>query len=119
MAAIVRARPEPESVLERISEGNARIFVTLKKNRVKSSLDFERELTPVLQKVPDARVTFQALNGGGGGGGGTGGPISVMLAGSDPKLLEDTANKLVEQMQGLKDCWSPRGSALTCAAPKS
>ncbi len=109
---IVRARPETESVLERIFEGNARVLVTLRKDRKKSSLVFERELTPILQKVADARVTFQSLNSAGGAGtGGAGRPISVMLAGSDPKLLEDTATTLVGQMQGLKQVVAPRLSA--------
>ena len=34
-----------------------------------------------------------------------------MLAGSDPELLEQTANKLVEEMQGLSSLVAPRISA--------
>ena len=110
VARILRQRPEVESVLERIQEGTSRIFVVLRKNRSTSSVDFTRQLTPVLQQVPDARVTFQR-NGPGGAGGGSGRPISIMLAGSDPALLERTATQLVEEMKGLKQLVAPRISA--------
>ena len=72
-------------------------------------MEFERELTPVLQQIPDARVSFQSLNGGGGGGSGR--PISIMLTGSDSRLLEETATRVVEQMKGLKEVVAPRVSA--------
>lgn len=108
IAALVSERPEVDAALERIREGNARLFITLKADREKSSLDFERELTPELQKIPDARVAFQSLNGGGGG---TGRPISIMLSGSDSVLLDQTAATLVEQMKGLKEVVAPRVAA--------
>ena len=110
VAGLVRQRPEVQSALERISEGNGRVFITLKKDREKTSMEFERELTPVLQTIPDARVTFQDMNGGGPGGG-TGRPISIMLSGSDSVLLERTAAMLVEQMKGLKEVVAPRVAA--------
>ena len=71
---------------------------------------FERALTPVLQKVPDARVSFANQNGGGPGGG-SGRAISVMLSGSDPDLLQRTAQTLVDQMSALKQVVGPRISA--------
>lgn len=111
VTAILRQRPEVESVLERIQEGSSRIFVVLRKKRAISSMAFTRQMTPVLQQVPDARVTFQSLNGPGGGGGGSGRPISIMLSGSDPVVLEQTATRLVEEMKGLKQLVAPRISA--------
>ncbi|HEY6869548.1 MAG TPA: efflux RND transporter permease subunit [Novosphingobium sp.] len=111
VTAVLRQRPEVESVLERIQEGTSRIFVVLKKKRAISSMVFTRQMTPVLQQVPDARVSFQSLNGPGGGGGGSGRPISIMLSGSDPVLLEQTAARLVEEMKGLKQLVAPRISA--------
>ena len=48
---------------------------------------------------------------GGGPGGGSGRAISVMLSGSDPDLLQKTAQTLVEQMSGLKEVVAPRISA--------
>ncbi|MGH6787858.1 MAG: efflux RND transporter permease subunit [Novosphingobium sp.] len=110
VAAIIRKEPEVDAALERISEGNARIFVTLKKERERTSMDFERALTPKLQDIADARVTFQSMNGGGPGGG-TGRPISIMLSGSDSVLLYKTASQLVEQMKGLKEVVAPRIAA--------
>ncbi len=109
-AAILRARPETESVLERVSEANGRVFVVLRKDRETTLAEFQRELTPQLQQIPDARLTFQSANGPNGGGG-SGRPISIMLAGSNPILLEETATALVEQMKGLKQVVAPRISA--------
>jgi multidrug efflux pump subunit AcrB len=106
---IMEARPETAMVQERIQEGNARIFITLKKHRAMTSMEFTRELTPVLQAIPDAQVSFQDMSGSGAGGSGR--PISIMLAGSDSVLLENTAAKLVEEMKGLPLVVAPRISA--------
>lgn len=110
VAEIVSKRPEVDHALERIREGNARLFVTLKPKRDKSSQEFQREVTPLFQTIPDARVSFQDLSGPGGGSG-TGRPISIMLSGSNSALLEQTANQLVDQMKGIKDLVAPRIAA--------
>jgi multidrug efflux pump subunit AcrB len=104
---ILEDEPEVGRILERINEGNARLFVVLDPDRAVASYDFERRMMPQLQKVADARVSFQ----GGGGGGGTGRDISVMLTGSDPELLRRTSQALVEQMQGVKGVVAPRIAA--------
>jgi multidrug efflux pump subunit AcrB len=106
---VIRREPEVETALARINEGNARIFITLKKDRERSSMEFERELTPALQKIADARVSFASM--GGGPGGGTGRPINIMLSGSNSELLEATANTLVEQMKTLDVVVAPRIAA--------
>lgn len=108
--ALVKDEPEIDVALERINEGNGRVFLELKRDRARSSIEFERALTPRLQKVADARVSFMNQNGGGPGGG-SGRAISVMLSGSDPDLLQKTAQTLVEQMSGLKEVVAPRISA--------
>ncbi|MBO0749752.1 MAG: efflux RND transporter permease subunit, partial [Porphyrobacter sp.] len=97
---------EVDSVLESINEGNARLFVVLKENRAMKSPDWERKLAPQLQKVPDARVTFASQNGGG-----TGRDISVMLTGSDPVVLNRTAQTLVQQMASVPGAVAPRIAA--------
>jgi multidrug efflux pump subunit AcrB len=107
VTAVVERQPEVGRILERISEGNARLFIVLKPDRETKSYDFERRITPELQKIPDGRVTFQ----GGNGGGGTGRDISVMLTGSDPDLLRRTAQTLVEQMQRVPGVVAPRIAA--------
>ena len=115
---LVEREPEVKIVMERVNEGDGRVFVTLNKNsgtiwklwtdRLRSSLDFEREITPRLQQVPDARVYFQSF----GGGGGSGRPISVMLSGSDSDALQRSAQQLVDQMGPLsKVVVAPRISA--------
>ncbi|MGB3797201.1 MAG: efflux RND transporter permease subunit [Alteraurantiacibacter sp.] len=86
------------------NEGSGRISLVLHDDRVRSSIDFEREMTPVLQDIADARVNFMNNQGGGG----TGRAISIMLAGSDPELLYETAGTLVEQMEAVEGAVAPR-----------
>ncbi len=108
VAALINEQPEVEMALEAIREGNARIFITLKEDRERTSIEFERALAPRLAQFPDARVTFASQSGGGG----TGRDISVMLTGSNPELLASTAATLVEQMKTLRGLVvAPRVSA--------
>ena len=107
VAKIINEQPETLTALESIREGNANIFITLKKDRERSSIDFERDISPRLAQIADARVSFLSQSGGGG----TGRDISVMLSGSDPALLNATASKLVEEMSGLKEIRAPRVNA--------
>ncbi len=107
VADLINAQPEVETAMENIREGNARLFITLKPGRERSSIEFERDLAPKLAEFADARVSFASQQGGFG----TGRDISVMLAGSDPKLLEQTAATLVEQMKGIREVVAPRVSA--------
>lgn len=104
----LRQEPEVERLLERVRLGeSSTVFITLKEDRKRSSIDFERELAPELAQIPDARVRFQSQRIGFG----SGRDLTVMLAGSDPVLLEQTAATLVEQMKGLKSVVAPRISA--------
>ncbi len=104
VVAIVNRDPDVEAALQRVNEGDARLFITLKKDREKTQQEFERQLTPVFQNIADARVSFQSNQGGGG----TGRPISVMLAGSDTNELNAAASTLVEQMRGVPGIVAPR-----------
>ncbi len=101
---------EVESTLASVREAKANIYLNLRADRVRSSLDFEREMTPQLQGIPDVRTNFVA-DGPGGPGGSSGRPISIMLAGSDPELLQKAAQTLVEQMSTLPQVVGPRISA--------
>jgi multidrug efflux pump subunit AcrB len=108
VAERLRQEPEVERLLERIRLGEtSSIFVKLKEDRARTSIEFERELAPELAKFPDARVRFQSQSGGFG----SGRDMTVMLAGSNPELLDQTATQLVEQMKGLKSLVAPRISA--------
>ncbi|MEL6877575.1 MAG: efflux RND transporter permease subunit [Pseudomonadota bacterium] len=107
VAEIIYEQPEVERALERVRIGNASIYITLKEDRERTSIEFEREVGPLLAKIPDARVRFESQSGGFG----SGRDLTVMLAGSDPALLEETATSLVEQMKGLDTIVAPRISA--------
>lgn len=110
ITALLRAQPETDIILERVNEGSSSITATLKEDRARTSQQFEKDLTPLLQKFPDVRVNFQQ-QGPGGGDGGTGRAITIMLSGSDPDILNKTAAILVEQMKGLPDLQTPRIAA--------
>lgn len=104
---LMYAQPEVDRALTRVRETNASVFVSLKKERAKTSIEFERSMLPELQKIPDARISFQSQSGGGG----TGRDISIMLTGSDPELLDSTAAQLVEEMKDIKLVRAPRIAA--------
>ena len=108
VTAIINAQPETQNALESIREGNANVYITLRKDRERTSIEFERDLAPRLAQIADARVNFLSQNGGGGG---TGRDISIMLSGSDPALLERTSSKLVEEMYGVAEVRAPRVTA--------
>jgi multidrug efflux pump subunit AcrB len=108
---ILQQRPETKNVLQRIFEDKGNLMVMLREDRKKTSQEFENELTPILQAIPDARISFQNMQGMGGGGTGTGRAISIMLTGTDSALLDQTAAKLVQEMQGVKQIVAPRVSA--------
>ena len=106
-AVIQRETAQVGRILERVNEGQARLFIVFKPDRPEKSFDFERRVMPELQKIPDARINFQ----GRGGGGSTGRDISIMLTGSDPEVLDRTAQALVEQMRTVPGVVAPRIAA--------
>jgi multidrug efflux pump subunit AcrB len=107
---IVEEDPNVASAFERAREGNGRIFINLKRDREATSQEFERRLTPILQDIPDARVTFQDMTGPGGGGGPSR-PISIMLSGSNTEQLERAAAQVVEEMKTVPGVVAPRVAA--------
>ena len=109
VAAILRKEQEVGTIQQRVNEGNGSLYVTLRDDRVRKSLQFEQEVAVKFQQIPDARVNFQQMQNGPPGGSGR--DISVMLSGSDPALLDRTALQLVEQMKGLKTIRAPRVEA--------
>ena len=79
VADILYEQQEVELALERVREGQATLYVTLKPDRERSSIEFERALAPLAQ-IADARVRFASQSGGFG----SGRDMTVMLAGSIP-----------------------------------
>ncbi len=109
VAKILEAQQETDVALQDVEEGTADIFMALRPDRERNNQDFMREVAEEFKSIPDARVTFQNLNGPGGGG--TGRALSIMLSGSDPELLDSTASTLVEQMKKIPGVVTPRISA--------
>ena len=105
VAAILRAQPEVQVAVEFINVGNSEIGMTLRKDRKRSSVEFERAMGPVLNKIADARVTFESQNGGGDG---SSRDISMMLAGDDPAKLNQAADAVAAQMKALPKLVAPR-----------
>ena len=110
VVAIIERQPEVETVQANVGEGSGNLYVTLKdEGDGRKTIDFERETALLFQDIPDARINFQQMQAGPPGGSGR--DISVMLAGSDPQLLERTASRLVEEMKGLDMIRAPRVEA--------
>ncbi len=107
VADILYSQPEVELALERVREGQATLYVTLKPDRERTSIEFERALAPTFAQIADARVRFASQSGGFG----PGRDMTVVLAGSDPEQLNQTAATLVEQMKGIDMLVAPRISA--------
>ena len=84
--------------------GNGRVTAMLQDGRKEKSNEFERRLTPILAAIPDARVNFRAQ----GGWGGSGRDLTITLGGEDPVLLQETANKIMDEMARLPTVVAPR-----------
>ena len=83
------------------------VRLVLNDDRARTSLEFERAMTPVLQAMPDARINFQDQNTPGAEQG-SGRAISKMLAGSNPEALNAAADALAEQMASVPGVVAPR-----------
>jgi multidrug efflux pump subunit AcrB len=103
-ARLIEAQPEVKSAYTSIDVGSARIFINLKKDRKRTSIEFERELQPQLREIPDARINFQAQEGGGPGGR----DIMIMLAGDDPVKLDSAAQGVIAAMGRMPNIRAPR-----------
>src|SRR3954469_13678364 len=103
VARIARSQPEVDSAFSDINVGQATIYLTLKKDRQVTSVEFERRVAPQLNAITDARASFQSQQGGGSGR-----DITITLGGDDPQLLNRTAQRIVEEMRGLPEVVAPR-----------
>jgi multidrug efflux pump subunit AcrB len=104
-ATLVRGQSDVESAFASVRAGASTIYVSLKdrgEGRERTSTDFERQVGPLLQGIPDARVTFRAQNSVGGR------PVGVMLSSSDPAKLQQAALLLVEDMRKRPELVAPR-----------
>ncbi|MCB2066419.1 MAG: efflux RND transporter permease subunit [Erythrobacter sp.] len=110
VAARLQQEQEVALALGITNEGSGLVRLVLRPDRVRNSLEFERQMAPILQSFPDARVNFQGQQGPGSNTG-TGRAISVMLAGSDPEALDSAAETLTEQMRNVPGAVAPRVDA--------
>ncbi len=108
-AAILRARPEVRQIFESIGSGDDPRTATINVNLVErterklSTTEFERDVAPLLRRLPDARVNFQSQDGGIGGH-----DITIMLVGDDPVTLQAGADNMVAGMRRLALLRDPR-----------
>ena len=106
VAAIVKKDPSVERVFERANVGSGRVSIVLKKNRKVKSTEFERNLSPTLAAIPDARVSFQSQNGGGPDPDSR--DIMLYLGGDDPVQLAAVANRIAKEMETVPGLRAPR-----------
>jgi multidrug efflux pump subunit AcrB len=95
--------PVVETAFYDVNVGGGNAFITLKKERPMSSVEWERSLQPKLAAIPDARVSFQSQSGGFSGR-----DITMVVGGDDPVALERHARLIVEQMGKVKELRAPR-----------
>jgi hydrophobe/amphiphile efflux-1 (HAE1) family protein len=101
--AILAQQPEKRQAFEFIGDDGdvrrANIYVELvsRDERETSTKEFERRVAPQFANIPDARINFASMGGGFGGR-----DVTIMLAGDDPVLLDQTARKVEREMQGMK-----------------
>ncbi|WP_188235889.1 efflux RND transporter permease subunit [Sphingopyxis sp. LK2115] len=101
--AILRDDPVVENAFYDVEVGSGNAFLTLKKDRPISSVEWERSLQPQMAAIPDARVSFQSQSGGFSGR-----DITFIIGGDDPVALERHARRIVREMEGLKELRAPR-----------
>ncbi len=101
--AILGANKTVENAFYDVNVGGGSVYITLKKQREESSVDWERGLQPKMAAIPDARVSFQSQSGGFSGR-----DISFIIGGDDPVALEKHARKIIAEMATLKEIRAPR-----------
>jgi len=106
VAAIIGKDPNVDRVFERVNVGQGHVNIVLKKKRPLKSTEFERSLSPTLAALPDARVSFQAQNGGGPDGDSR--DIMLYLGGEDPVELTKVANQIAKEMETVPGLRAPR-----------
>jgi multidrug efflux pump subunit AcrB len=105
-AAIISKDPSVDRVFERVNVGEGHVNIVLKKHREMTSTEFERNLSPALAAIADARVSFQSQNGGGPDPDSR--DIMLYLGGEDPAQLEAVANEIAKEMETVPGLRAPR-----------
>jgi multidrug efflux pump subunit AcrB len=103
---IIKRHPEVTDVLESIGGDDngevrtARLFITLKprEEREITQVEWENKVMQELKLIPDVRINFNNQSGAG-----TGRDITLFLTGDDTKLVQETAEKVVDEMRTLPE----------------
>ncbi len=95
--------PEVVAAFADIQPAKATIYLRLSPDRKMTSDEFEKSWGKRFSQVADARVTFQSQTGGFSGR-----DVTITLGGSDPVLLQQTAQKVNEEMRGVKEITAAR-----------
>jgi len=105
-AEIIKEHPDVQHVFERVFTSVSFINVRYKDERSKKSFVIEREITPKLAQISDARVNFMSQSGGGPGSGGR--PITLYLGSDNPELLNRAAYQVASEMEKIPELVAPR-----------
>ncbi len=100
--AVLRERSEVTGIFSRVRVGSATVEASLGKDRELSNIEFERAVAPSLNNIADARAFFRSQQGGGGR------DLMLTLGGDDPVLLNETAQRIIEEMAGVPELVAPR-----------
>ncbi len=103
ITTILDKEPAVDAAFADVDVGSGNIFITLKKERATTSVEWERKLQPVMAAIPDARVRFQSQSGGFSGR-----DITLVIGSDDPVKLQEQARKIVAEMGKLKEIRAPR-----------
>ena len=116
VAAVIGKDPNVDRVFERINVGEGHVNIVLKKKRPVTSTEFERNLSPVLAAMADARVSFQSQQGGGPDADSR--DVMLYLGGEDPAQLKPWPTKSPRKCRPWRG-FVPRASEATSRSPKS
>ena len=106
VAAMIQKDPNVDRVFERVNVGSGRVSIVLKKSRPMTSTEWQRQVSPTLSEIPDARVSFESQNGGGPDPDSR--DIQIYLGGDDPVQLTAVANQLAKEMESVPGLRAPR-----------
>jgi multidrug efflux pump subunit AcrB len=106
VAKMVARDANVERTFERVNVGDGRVSIVLKKSRPMTSTEWQRQLSPTLAAIPDARVSFESQNGGGPDPDAR--DIMLYLGGDDPQQLVRVGNEIAKEMATVPGLRSPR-----------
>ena len=106
VAALLQRQPDVVAAFADIEDaGSVTIYLTLRKDRKRTSVEFERATAPLLHQIPDARINFQSQAGGRMA---NGRDLNVTLVGNDPVPLNRAAQNVVRELAALPEVRAPR-----------